>query len=245
MTQDDREEFLAASRAKALEMIRDPEVARLDAELTAVSDRYDYSYMWRWLGLPIIQMPADVVVTQELIWDLRPDVIVETGVARGGSAVFHASMLQLLGHGHVVAVDIDIRPHNREAIESHPLAHRIRLIEGSSVDEEVLDRVRKEIGGAQRVMVVLDSNHTHEHVLAELNAYASVVTSGQFLVVADTLVETLPVQEHRPRPWGRGDNPKTALDAFLRERSDAFEVDEVVNGKLLLTSSRGGYLRRR
>lgn len=241
---DDRDEFQTQSRSKALAMGADPEIQRLDRELTIVSDEHDYSYMWNWLGLPIIQMPADIVVTQEIIWQNRPQVIIETGVARGGSVVLHASMLQLIGEGQVVAVDIDIRPHNRAAVEEHPLAYRVTLIEGSSVEADVLDQLEAAIGDAERVMVVLDSNHTHEHVLAEIELYTRFVTPGQFMIVADTLVEDLPYQEHRPRPWGPGDNPKTAVDQYLKENPGVYEVDEVVNSKLLLTSSRGGYLRK-
>ncbi len=241
---DDRAAFQQEARAKALAMGADPDIQRLDRELTIVSDEHDYSYMWNWLGLPIIQMPADVVATQEIIWQNRPQVIVETGIARGGSVILHASMLQLIGEGEVAAVDIDIREHNRSAVEAHPLAHRVTLIEGSSTDAAVLDQLAAVVGDAERVMVVLDSNHTHEHVLAEMELYTRFVTPGQFMIVADTLVEELPPQEHRPRPWGPGDNPKTAVDEYLREHPGVYEVDEFINSKLLLTSSRGGYLRR-
>ncbi len=241
---DDRAAFQQEARAKALAMGADPDIQRLDRELTIVSDEHDYSYMWNWLGLPIIQMPADVVATQEIIWQNRPQVIIETGVARGGSVILHASMLQLIGEGAVAAVDIDIRSHNRSAIEAHPLAHRVTLIEGSSTDAAVLDQMAAAVGDAERVMVVLDSNHTHEHVLAEMELYTRFVTPGQCMIVADTLVEELPPQEHRPRPWGPGDNPKTAVDQYLREHPGVYEVDEVINSKLLLTSSRGGYLRK-
>ena len=242
---DDRLEFLQAQQVLAAGMSADPEVRSLDVALTTASDRHDYSYMWRWLGLPIIQMPTDIVLMQEIIWENRPQVIVETGVARGGSVLLYSSMLRLLGEGKVVAVDIDIRAHNRRAIEEHPFSDRVVLIEGSSTDPAVLDKIRREIGDAQRVMVVLDSHHSHEHVLRELRLYGPLVTPGQFMIVADTLVEELPVQEHRPRPWGPGDNPKTALDAFLAEEPEVFDVDKFSNDKVLLSSSRGGYLRRR
>ena len=242
---DDRLAFLEAQRLHAANLASDETVRELDRALTTASDRHDYSYVWTWLGLPIIQMPTDVVVAQEIIWHARPDVIIETGVARGGSVIFFASMLQLLGSGRVIAIDVDIREHNRNAIASHPLAHRVSLVEGSSTDPGTIERVKAQLGPADRVMVVLDSDHTHDHVLAELRRYSPLVTSGQFLVVADTLIEDLPPQEHRPRSWGPGNNPKTAVDAFLRESDGSFEVDEFINNKLLLTSSRGGYLRRR
>lgn len=240
--QDDTEEFAAAQRDRARAIGADEELQHLALQATVASDRRDYSYVWRWLGLPIIQMPTDVVAVQEIVWAQRPQAIVETGVARGGSVILHASLLELLGEGIVVAVDIDIRPHNRGAIETHPLAHRVQLIEGSSVDKSVLRDVRSRLEGVERVMVVLDSNHTHAHVLDELRLYGPLVTPDQFLVVADTMVESLPVQDHRPRPWGPGNNPGTAVAAYLRE-CDRFVVDPDLNAKLLMTSNPGGYLR--
>lgn len=239
---DDTEEFRESQRQYSLELGADENLERMSIDITAESDRHQYSYVWRWLGLPIIQMPTDVVVMQELIWEYRPQVIIETGIARGGSVIFFASLLQLIGDGTVVAVDIDIRPHNRRAIEMHPFGHRVQLIEGSSTDPSIVEEVAARVDGAERVMVVLDSNHTEAHVLDELRQYAPMVTPGQYLVVADTIVEYLPPQTHRPRPWGQGNNPKTALDAYLSE-CDRFVIDEEVNGKLLMTSTPRGYLR--
>jgi cephalosporin hydroxylase len=241
---DDRAEFEASRRAAAEGMASDSQLAADALALNVAADRHDWSYQWSWLGLPVIQMPPDIVVLQEIIWDARPQLVIETGIARGGSLILSASILELLGEGEVLGIDIDIRPHNRAAIEAHPLARRIRMIEGSSVDDAVVAEASRAASAVERVMVILDSNHTHEHVLAELRAYAPLVTVGQFLVVADTFVEEIPPQEHRPgRPWGPGDNPATALRAWLAE-SEAFEPDPFVNGKLLLTASPGGYLRR-
>lgn len=240
---DDTEQFRAERLRRVQQMAADESLRRLDRELLIESDRYDWSYAWDWLGLPIIQMPTDVQVMQELIWSCRPQVVIETGVARGGSLVLYSSILQLIGDGEVIGVDIDIRAHNRRAIEAHPMSDRISLIEGSSVSDEVLVEIRRRIGAAERVMVVLDSHHTHGHVLDELRLYAELVTVGQFIVVADTMVEEVPPQLHRPREWGPGNNPATAVRDFLAD-DDRFERDENVNAKLLLTSSRGGYLRR-
>lgn len=240
---DDRKDFEREQRAKATAIHSDAELQNLSLATTTVADRRGFSYVWRWLGLPIIQMPTDIVALQEVVWETRPEVIVETGVARGGSLILFASLLQLLGEGKVIGVDIEIRPHNRQAIEEHPLAERVVLIEGSSTDLAVLSRVREEIGNLERVMVVLDSDHTHSHVLSELRAYGPLVSAGQYLVVADTIVEHLPVQEHRPRPWGPGNNPDTAIREFLSE-TDAFEIDTYINGKLLMSSSPNGYLRK-
>ena len=225
-------------------MAGDQELAKAALELNVAADEHDWSYQWSWLGLPVIQMPTDIVALQEVIWETRPQLVIETGVARGGSLVLYASILELLGEGEVLGIDIDIRAHNREAIEAHPLAHRIRMVEGSSLDKAVLGEVRRTAAAVERVMVVLDSDHTHDHVLAELRAYGPLVTVGQFLVVADTFVEHIPLQEHRRRAWGPGDNPATALRAWLDE-VEGFEPDPFVNAKLLLTASPGGYLRRK
>jgi cephalosporin hydroxylase len=240
---DDRVEFERDKRAAAARMAKDYALAGKAIDVLVESDQHNWSYQWSWLGLPIIQMPPDVIAVQEIIWETRPQVIVETGVARGGSLIFYASILQLIGEGKVIGVDIDIRPHNRAAIEEHPLARRIELIQGSSVDGSVLQDIQSRIPAGARVMVILDSNHTHEHVYDELKLYAPLVTKGQFLIVADTVVEQIPVQSHRPRPWGPGNNPATALDTFLGT-NDQFVRDPFVNAKLLISSSPGGYLRR-
>jgi cephalosporin hydroxylase len=240
---DDRAEFVAAARSSARAMAGDPALQQAAIELVSASDRYEWAYQWTWLGLPIIQMPPDVVALQEVIWDRRPQVIVETGVARGGSLALSASILQLLGDGIVVGVELDLRPHNRAALAEHPLSHRMRFVDGSSTDPDVVAQVRALVDGAERVMVVLDSDHTHDHVFAELEAYAGFVTPGQALVVADTVVEHLPPQQ-RPRRWGPGDNPATALAAWI-EHHPEFEIDQAVCDKLLLTSNPQGYLRRR
>lgn len=240
---DDRDEFGERRRTNIQSMAADRLLARAAVNVTAELDRYHYTYMWDWLGLPIIQPPEDIVLMQEIIWDSMPQVVVETGVARGGSVILYSSIMELLGEGHVVGVDIDIRSHNRKAIQSHPLGKRVRLVEGSSIDPATLAQVRREIGDAERVMVVLDSDHSHDHVLEELRSYGRLVTPGQFLVIADTVLEEIPRQDHRPRQWGPGDNPRTALDQFLEECQD-FEQDPLINGKALLSHSRGGFLRR-
>ncbi len=240
---DDRAQFERERRDAAERMAADRQLAQAALEVNVAADEHDWSYQWSWLGLPVIQMPPDIVVMQEVIWEMRPQLVIETGIARGGSLVLYASILELIGEGAVLGIDLDIRAHNREAIETHPLARRIRMVEGSSLDEAVLAEVRQAAEAVERVMVVLDSDHTHEHVLAELHAYGELVTVGQFLVVADTFVEDIPVQEHRQRPWGPGDNPATALRTWLDE-AEGFEPDPFINAKLLLSASPGGYLRR-
>ncbi|CTQ54741.1 Rhamnosyl O-methyltransferase precursor [Roseibium album] len=244
MVQNDIEEFERNKVERCLELGRDVDTFIRSAETITDLDRFDYSYLWSWLGLPIIQFPADIVVTQEIIWKHRPDVIIETGVARGGSMIFLASMMQLLGNGKVIGVDIDIRAHNREAIESHPLSHRVTLIEGPSTAPEVMAQVREEIHYGEKVMVILDSDHSRDHVLDELRSYGPLITKGQYLVVADTVLGRLSPEQtpkRRSQRWEPGNEPLTAVRDFLQE-TDRFEVDEVVNGKLVLSSSPGGYL---
>lgn len=204
--------------------------------------RHKYTYNFSWMGRPIIQFPQDMIAMQEIIWAVQPDIIVETGIAHGGSLVFYASMLELIGKGHVLGVDIDIRQHNREAIETHPMSKRIQMIQGSSIDPAIVEQVRQRIEG-KKVLVVLDSNHTHEHVLQELRAYAPMASVGSYCVVMDTVVEDMPVDAFPDRPWGKGDNPKTAVWAYLEENRD-FEIDQAVHGKLLITVAPDGYLRR-
>lgn len=238
---DDRRSFAERQLEDALALGADQRLQREVLEATTAAHGQRYSYVWTWLGVPVIQMPADVVALQEVIWETRPQVIVELGIARGGGLVLAASILAALGEGSVIGVDIDIRPHNRETVEEHPLGSRIRLIEGSSTEPSIVEEVTATVAEADRVMVILDSDHSHDHVLAELRAYGPMVSEGCYLVVSDTIVEQLPPE---PGRWGPGNSPASAIDAYLGE-SDRFEVDAAVNGKLLMSCSRGGFLRCR
>lgn len=201
-----------------------------------------YTYNFSWMGRPIIQFPQDMVAMQEIIWNTKPDLIIEAGVAHGGSIIYYASLLELMGHGHVIGIDIDIRAHNREAIESHPMAKRITLVEGSSIEQGTIDKVHA-LAAGKRALVVLDSNHTHDHVLAELRAYAPLVCEGGYCVVMDTIVEDLPKDFFMNRPWGPGDNPKTAVQQYLTE-TDQFTIDQDIESKILITVCPSGYLKR-
>ncbi|WP_438362378.1 cephalosporin hydroxylase family protein [Pseudomonas gingeri] len=230
-----------------------------------------YSYNYTWLGRPIIQYPQDMVAMQELIWDIKPDLIIEAGIAHGGSLIMHASMLALIDYAEavesgavldpkattrrVLGLDIDIRPHNREQIEKHPMSHRIDMIEGSSIDPEIVARVHDIAKSYKRILVVLDSNHTHDHVLAELEAYAPLTSKGSYCVVFDTVVEDLPSEMYPDRPWGKGDNPKTAVWEYMRrlgaDKRQAvdglelkFEIDKAIEDKVLVTVAPDGYLKR-
>ena len=205
--------------------------------------KYKYSYNFTWLGRPIIQFPQDIIAMQEIIWKVKPDLIIETGIAHGGSLIFYSSMLELIGgDGVVLGIDIDIREHNRVEIEKHSMYKRITMIQGSSVDKNVLKDVYKFAKNKNCVLVVLDSNHTHEHVLKELELYSQLVTKGSYLVVFDTIIEDMPGDFFPDRPWGKGNNPKTAVREFLKI-NDRFEIDKEIENKLLITVAPDGYLK--
>jgi len=204
---------------------------------------FKYSYNFRWMGIPIIQYPQDIVAIQEIIWSVKPDLIIETGIAHGGSLVLSASILELIGeNGIVVGVDIDIRPHNREKIENHPMSKRIKLVEGSSVDNKTVDIIKSYALKRNKVLVFLDSNHTHEHVLRELELYSPLVTQDSYIVVFDTVVEDMPDNSFPERPWGKGNNPKTAVFQFLKSNK-RFEIDYSIHNKLQLTVAPEGFLK--
>jgi cephalosporin hydroxylase len=221
----------------------DKRLQDLGVTLMRETGPYQYTYNFTWMGLPIIQFPQDIVAMQEILWRVRPDLIIETGIARGGSLVFYASVLELIGGpGHVLGIDIDIRAANRAAIESHPMAKRISIIQGSSIDDGTAAQVRTFAAKYRRVLVALDSNHTHAHVRRELELYSPLVRAGSYLVVFDTSIEDQPMVNYPDRPWGKGNNPKTAVYEFLQSNT-RFAIDNAVDHKLLLTVARDGYLR--
>lgn len=223
------------------------------------SMKQKYLYNFDWLGRPIIQYPQDMVAIQEIIWNVKPTLIIETGIAHGGSLILSASMLALLDYcdaiesnmsinpsdskRKVVGIDIEVRQHNRAAIVSHPLGSKIEIIEGSSTDSRVVNEVVEIAKIHSSILVLLDSNHTHEHVLGELNAYADLVSVGSYCVVFDTFVEDMPAGYFADRPWDKGNSPRTAVTEFLKDHTE-FVVDESIQNKLLITVAPGGFLRR-
>ncbi|MBI3650473.1 MAG: cephalosporin hydroxylase family protein [Acidobacteria bacterium] len=210
--------------------------------ITEVS-KYKYSYNFTWMGRPIIQFPQDILAMQEIIWRVQPDLIIETGIAHGGSLIFYASMLELIGGTReILGIDIEVRSHNRIELEKHPMYKRIKILEGSSVDSLVVEKVHNFAKGKERVLVILDSNHSHDHVLRELQLYAPLVSKGSYLVVFDTVIEDLPEDFFQDRPWGKGNNPKTAVHEFLK-KNDRFEIDKEIENKLLITVAPDGYLK--
>ena len=213
------------------------------------SMRRYYVYNFSWLGRPIIQNPIDIVAMQEIIWDVKPDLIIETGIAHGGSLIFSASMLALNStcggpaDAEVLGIDIDIRAHNRKAIEEHPLFNRITMIEGSSIAPDVIAQVKQKAKNKKNILVCMDSNHTHDHVLAELEAYASLTSVGSYCVVFDTFVEDVPADVFHNRPWHPGNSPKSAVHEYLKTHSE-FEIDKSIQNKLMITLVPDGYLKR-
>ena len=240
-------------------MGRDEKLNAQSLRWVAQANANKYSYHFEWQGRPIIQYPQDMVAMQELIWQVKPDLIIETGIAHGGSLIFSASMLALLdmcdaiesgakmnprvSRRKMLGIDIDIRAHNRAAIKAHPMASRIQMVQGSSIAPEVIEQVRNVAANYSKILVCLDSNHTHDHVLAELQAYAPLTSVGSYCVAFDTVIEDLPKEMFPDRPWGPGNNPKTAVWEYLKTHPE-FEIDKSIQNKLLVTVAPDGFLRR-
>ena len=245
----DSERFADQCREEIIAQGNDSLLSEATKEWRGRARKHRYTYHFSWLGRPIIQYPQDIVAMQELIWSIKPDLIIETGIAHGGSLILSASILELNAacggapNAQVLGVDIDIRPHNRAAIEAHPLSRRISMLQGSSTSAEIVEEVKAKAKGRQRVLVFLDSSHTHDHVLAELHAYAPLTSAGSYCVVFDTSIEDAPAEAFADRPWGPGNNPKTAVREFLKSHP-AFEIDEQIHNKLLITVAPDGYLKR-
>lgn len=240
---DDREQFEFERKKNIIKLGNDKKLIDQSKKWISDSAQYKYSYNFDWLGLPIIQYPQDIIAIQEIIWKTKPNIIIETGVARGGSLMLSASILEILNdRGLVIGVDIDIRDHNRKAIENHPLAKRIRLIEGSSVSKNVINEIDKYIKKNDNVLVILDSNHTHDHVLNELIIYEKYMMKNNYMLVMDTIIEDMPENSYPNRPWDKQNNPKTAIKEFLNH-SDRFEIDHSIHNKLLITVAHSGYLK--
>jgi cephalosporin hydroxylase len=252
-------EFKQEIAGRIAEMMNNKPLNDLAMTFLQATTQPKYSYNYHWQDRPIIQYPQDIVAMQELIWSIKPDLIIETGIAHGGSLVFSASMLALLdmcdaieagtvidpsnSSRKVLGIDIDIRAHNLAAIQDHPMASRIEMIEGSSIDPDIFAKVKKAAEGYQRVLVCLDSNHTHDHVRSELELYAPLTSVGSYCVVFDTLIEDMPADEYPDRSWGPGNNPKTAVWDYLKTHSE-FEIDKSIPAKLLITVAHDGFLKR-
>ena len=212
--------------------------------VSTLKDKYSYNFTW--MGRPIIQLPQDIIAIQELIWRIKPDYVIETGVAHGGGLVMYASILECIGGGQVLGIDIDPREHNVKALEKHPLEHRISVMKGDSIDPRIIDTVKDWAWrDCPRIIVILDSLHTHNHVLQELHLYAPMVSVGSYIIVMDTIIEYLPADSFPDRPWDIGNNPATAVKKFLQSpEGKDFEIDQSIDDRLLISSAPQGYLRR-
>lgn len=238
-----KEQFLQEVKNNIDGLKSDKDVQALSRIWVREITRHKYAYNFSWMGRPIIQFPQDMVAMQEIIWQTKPDLIIETGVAHGGSIIYYASLMEMLGNnGKVVGIDIDIRAHNKTEIESHPMFRHIELIEGSSISDDVISKIKILAQNRPNILVILDSNHTHEHVLRELELYSPFVTKGNYLVVFDTLIEDMPDDLINDRPWKKGNNPKTAVQQFL-EGTDHFDIDKDIEAKILITVAPDGYLK--
>ena len=257
----DEKNFRKQCRQEIIEQGRNDTFKSLTRQWLNESIKTNYSYHFDWLGRPVIQYPQDLVGTQQLLWSVQPDLIIETGIARGGSLIFYSSILELIAqcggpsNAKILGIDIDLRKHNKDAILAHPMSKRIEMIEGSSIDEKVATQVRQKAQSAQKVMLFLDSNHTHYHVLQELRLYAPLVSLNSYVVVFDTIVEDLPGNLIKDRPWAKGNNPKTAVHEYLREiQSEDIRdedgarlnlvIDNNIQSKLMITVAPYGYLKR-
>ncbi len=243
---DDIKEFNEFVKNNVEKLGSSQKMQELGVEFLKKTGEFNYSYNFSWMGVPIIQYPQDMVAMQEIIWKIKPDLIIETGVARGGSIVFYSSLMDMMNidNGKVVGIDIDIRSHNRAAIENHPTAKRIHLVEGSAIDVKTVKQVERIALGSKKTVVCLDSMHTHDHVLEELRLYSKFVTQDSYLVVFDTSIEDMPEDYFPNRPWGVGNSPMSAVKQFLQEGND-FEIDKTISDKMLVTVARNGFLKRK
>lgn len=238
-----KDEFLKINDQAANKMSLDQGLQRKALEVLVEADRHRWIHQNTWMGEPLLNLPQDMFAIQDIIWRTRPEFIIEVGVAWGGGMLFGATLLEMLGGQKVIGIDIFIPPDLRQRLASHgKLSDRLVLIEGSSTAPDTLAQVKALLGGSRKVLVLLDSFHTHEHVLNELRSYAPFVEKGQYLICGDTVVERIPAQLHRTRPWGPGNNPATAVKEFISE-SDRFAVDEKIDQRLLLSCHPGGYLQ--
>ena len=241
---DDSKKFFAESRKNIKLMNKDDNLKKLSWKWFVKTFKYKYPYNFTWLGLPVIQYPHDLVLLQEIIWNLKPRIIVETGVARGGSLIFYASMINLLNNkGKVIGIDIDIRKHNRDLIEKHFLSDKIEMIESSSVKQDTFNKVKSLSKDYRNILVMLDSNHTESHVLKELNLYSSLISKNSYCIVFDTIVEKMDSEFSKNRPWNKKNSPQSAIQKFLK-KNDEFIVDKTIDKKIILSMAPGGFLKK-
>jgi cephalosporin hydroxylase len=240
----DRVDFESKKKQAANLLSQNVGIKKRAMDLLVDANNYMYSHQFTWLDVPVIQLPQDLFVTQEILFKTKPDLFIETGIAWGGSVLFHAGILELIGNGHLIAIDRVLPDKIKEEIAKHPFSKRITLIEGDSTDPSVLKKVSELVHGNKKVGAFLDSNHEHFHVLNELRAYGPMVTSGQYLTVYATAIEFLPEPRVKNRPWGHGNNPLTAMHEYLKENKN-FSIDTQFENKLLSSFAPNGRLIRK
>lgn len=239
-----RKQFENMRLKMARKMAADAKLNKNALKVLIKADYYNWIHQTNWLGQPILQLPQDMFALQEIIYKTRPEYIIELGVAWGGSLLFYSTLMEVLGGKKIIGVDIYLPSSLKKRLNSYDrVSQRIVLIKGSSVEEATVKKIKRIIGNSKKTLVILDSNHTHEHVLRELRIYSQFIGKGYYLVCTDTIIEDIPEQKHRPRPWGLGNNPKTALRQFLRENK-SFKIDKEIKNKLLLSCNPDGYLFR-
>ena len=243
MKENEEEEFRFKNEQIIKKMNKDKDLKKISSEFYNKSAKHEYSYHFTWLGRPIIQYPQDLIALQEIIWLTKPDLIIETGIARGGSLIFSASILEMIGKGQVLGIDIDIREHNKQEIKNHKLFKRISMFEGSSIDKKIVKKVHQFAKGKKNILLLLDSLHTHKHVLEELNLYSNLIKKNNYIIVYDTIVNDMPKNSFKNRPWDKKNNPKTAVKEFL-SKNNKFIIDKEIENKLLITSCPDGFLKR-
>ena len=258
---DDEEKFFDQSKKEIFSQGNDEKLKSLTNDWIIESARLKYSYHFNWLGRPIIQYPQDIIGLQEILWKVQPDIVIETGIARGGSLIFFSSILELIAlcggpeSSKIIGIDIDIRSHNKQAILDHPLSKRIEMIEGSSTDTKIYEQIKEKVEIGKKILVCLDSNHTYKHVKKELDLYGPLISKGSYIIVCDTIIEDMPQNFFADRTWGTGDNPKTAVLDYVSELNQnssygndgellKFQIDTEIENKLLITVSPSGYLKR-
>ena len=238
-----KDEFIDINLKAADAMSKDQNLQNDAKNVLIKADEHRWIHQGSWLGEPLLNLPQDMVALQDIIWRTKPDFIIEVGVAWGGGILFEAMLLDYIDGKKVIGLDIFIPSDLRKRIMNHKkLSDRIELVEGDSTSEETIRKVKTILNGSKKVLVILDSYHTHDHVMNELKTFSQFVGKGHYLICGDTIVEHVPIQKHRPRPWGPGNNPGTAVRQFLVE-NDSFEIDEDLEKKLLLTCHPGGYLK--
>lgn len=237
-----RSEFEDARKQWAENMHQDQSLRNKALDVFIEADRHNWIHQTNWLGEPSLQTPEDLITFQEIIFRTRPDFLVEVGVAWAGSLLFYATIMESIGHGQIIGIDIFIPDDLKDRIFSHSISKRIKLIQSSSIEDDSFREISGMIGENKNTMVHLDSDHTEKHVLQELKLYSELVTKGNYLVCGDTIIDFLPEQTHRPREWGKINNPYTALKKFLSS-NNRFVVDQSFDMKRLMSNQPGGYLR--